>query len=247
MEFSIGEFSKISGLSIKALRLYHEKEILIPGHVDPSSGYRYYDAPNMNKARIIVTLRDMDFTLGEIKKILEDYDDESELIPALEQQKNTISAKIRRYETILNILNEMIIREKEARTAFEQHHFDIEEKQLEPTLIAGIRYKGQYSEAGKHFGQIAKVMGRNICGVPIGLYYDGEYKEHDADCEACFPIKSPVESEGIVVRELTGGKCLSLVHRGPYDSIGRSYARILDHARSAGLKTQLPNTWRFPP
>ena len=102
------------------------------------SGYRYYDTPNMDKARIIVTLRDMDFSLGEIKKILQDYDDESELIPALERQKNAISAKIRRYETILKILDEMIIRERDARAAFEKHPFDVEEKQLEPMQEAGV-------------------------------------------------------------------------------------------------------------
>ena len=53
MAFSIGEFSRISGMSIKALRLYHEKAILVPGHVDPSSNYRYYDEANIDKARII--------------------------------------------------------------------------------------------------------------------------------------------------------------------------------------------------
>ena len=41
--FSIGEFSKITGLSVKTLRFYHEKELLAPTQVDPQSGYRYYD------------------------------------------------------------------------------------------------------------------------------------------------------------------------------------------------------------
>lgn len=41
--FSIGEFSKISGLSIKALRLYHEQGILVPEIVDQDTSYRYYD------------------------------------------------------------------------------------------------------------------------------------------------------------------------------------------------------------
>ena len=40
---SIGEFSRVTQLSIKALRLYHEKGILSPGKVDPATGYRYFD------------------------------------------------------------------------------------------------------------------------------------------------------------------------------------------------------------
>ena len=39
---SIGEFSKVTGVSIKALRYYHEAGILIPAYIDQDSGYRYY-------------------------------------------------------------------------------------------------------------------------------------------------------------------------------------------------------------
>jgi DNA-binding transcriptional MerR regulator len=43
MRLGIGEFSLVTSVSIKALRLYHEKGLLIPAEIDPSSGYRYYD------------------------------------------------------------------------------------------------------------------------------------------------------------------------------------------------------------
>src|SRR5262245_20928846 len=45
------------GLTIKTLRFYHEKEILVPAGVDPETGYRYYDARQIDKARIIAQLR----------------------------------------------------------------------------------------------------------------------------------------------------------------------------------------------
>jgi len=51
--YSIGEFSRISGFSVKALRLYHEKGLLVPSVIDDDSGYRYYDRKNVEKARII--------------------------------------------------------------------------------------------------------------------------------------------------------------------------------------------------
>ena len=41
--FSIGEFSKITGLTVKTLRFYHEQGLLHPTHVDSETGYRYYD------------------------------------------------------------------------------------------------------------------------------------------------------------------------------------------------------------
>ena len=42
--YSIGEFSQVTGLSVKTLRFYHEKGILVPSSVDEATGYRFYDA-----------------------------------------------------------------------------------------------------------------------------------------------------------------------------------------------------------
>src|SRR5690349_15713633 len=49
--YSIGEFSQITGLSAKTLRFYHEKGILVPSSVDEATGYRFYDANKVEKAR----------------------------------------------------------------------------------------------------------------------------------------------------------------------------------------------------
>ena len=75
--FTIGEFSRITGLSIKALRIYHEKGILEPAKVEEFSGYRYYDNNAIEKARIVQYLKSFEFTLNEIKELLENFDDES--------------------------------------------------------------------------------------------------------------------------------------------------------------------------
>ena len=46
-EISIGEFARRSRLSIKALRLYDKRRLLVPARVDEASGYRYYDAAEL--------------------------------------------------------------------------------------------------------------------------------------------------------------------------------------------------------
>ena len=78
--FTIGEFSKITGLSVKTIRFYHEKQILTPSAVDGSSGYRYYDHAKIEKARIIKHFRDMEFSINEIKQILETCDDQADIL-----------------------------------------------------------------------------------------------------------------------------------------------------------------------
>jgi DNA-binding transcriptional MerR regulator len=67
---SIGVFSKRSRLSIKALRLYDRQGLLVPAHIDPSSGYRHYRESQLDTARLIVMLRRLEMPLGLIREIL---------------------------------------------------------------------------------------------------------------------------------------------------------------------------------
>ena len=75
--FAIGEFSKITGLTVKTLRFYHEQGILTPSAVDSGSGYRYYGTDKIETARVIAQLRDLEFSLQDIKEILHGYSDEA--------------------------------------------------------------------------------------------------------------------------------------------------------------------------
>jgi DNA-binding transcriptional MerR regulator len=66
----IGEFARLSRLSPKALRLYHELGLLPPARVDPDSGYRWYASGQLERARLVATLRQLGIPLAEIKAIV---------------------------------------------------------------------------------------------------------------------------------------------------------------------------------
>ena len=238
---TIGEFSRITGLSVKALRFYHEKGILAPCSVDEDSGYRYYDAQSVERARIVARLRSLDFTVQEIKDLLAQCDDESGALEFLKRRKDTLEADIRRRRGIVRELEIIIASEKEARNIMRESKFEIEEKSIPSMLMAGVRMKGCYSDCGKGFALIGRKLGRHIGGHPFNLYYDGEFREEDADLEACVPMKRAAEAEGISVRELPAIRCVALVHRGPYDTVGRSYERVLAYVKEKGYKTVLPS------
>ncbi|MBI4744875.1 MAG: MerR family transcriptional regulator [Actinobacteria bacterium] len=238
--YSIGEFSRISGLSIKALRLYHEKELLIPTLIDDQSGYRYYDHKNVERARIIKYLRDMEFSLSDIGEILKDANDEADVVEFFEKKKKEILSRIHQQKNIIKNLELIIKTEKEAVMALNHTEFEVEEKEFDTLLIAGVRYKGKYSDCGEAFKKISKAMGWNICGKPFNLYYDSEYKEEDADIETCMPVKKGKNVEGISVRELPGGKGVSLIHKGPYEALGRSYEKIMAYIKGKGYRPKLP-------
>lgn len=69
-EIGIGEFSRRSRLSLKALRLYDEREVLAPARVDQGSGYRYYDTAQLEAARLVVMLRQLEVPLAVIRELL---------------------------------------------------------------------------------------------------------------------------------------------------------------------------------
>jgi DNA-binding transcriptional MerR regulator len=69
-EISIGEFARRSRLSLKALRLYDERGVLVPSRVDQASGYRYYDPDQLDQARLVVMLRQLQLPLAAIKELL---------------------------------------------------------------------------------------------------------------------------------------------------------------------------------
>lgn len=239
--FSIGEFSKITRLSIKALRIYHEKDILVPTHIDEQSGYRYYDKIAVEKANVIFYLKQLQFPLHDIREILGTYEDDSEIVDFLENHHQQIESRILEYQNISHSLEAIISREKEIKMKYQNSDFDVEEKELDTQLIASVRFKGKYSDCGEAFRKIGKAMGRHLSGKPLNLYYDAEYKEIDADIEACIPVRKGVSKEGVSVRELTGGKCVALIHKGPYEDLGRSYEKILAYAKEKGYQTELPS------
>ena len=86
--YSIGEFSKVTGLTVKTLRFYHDEGLLTPAWVDPQTGYRYYDARQIDKARVLTQLRGLEFPLGQIAEMLKTCDDESDTLASRARERS---------------------------------------------------------------------------------------------------------------------------------------------------------------
>jgi DNA-binding transcriptional MerR regulator len=239
--FSIGEFSKITGLSIKALRLYHEQGILVPSAINQDSNYRYYDQVNVERARGIALLRQLMFSLDDIKEILKQSEDDADIISFLATNRTRIEEKIRDMKNVSDSLSRLIEDEERARRLLSKSPYKVEEKILPPIQIAGIRIKGSYNDSGKAFATLGKSLGAYICGKATNLFYDSEYREQDAEFESCFPVRAVRSAEGINCRKLEGGKAVVLIHRGPYTTLGRSYARVFSHIRDRGYESLSPS------
>jgi DNA-binding transcriptional MerR regulator len=237
--FTIGEFSRITGLTVKTLRFYHEQGVLVPSFIDARTGYRHYDESQIETARVVRFLRELEFSIDEISQLVRSADAEERLLDAMERQRLVLESRMRRIGKAVRLLRQFISDEREV-SAMSHSTFEVQEKALSPMLVAGIRMKGRYAECGKAFGRLCRSFGRYLCGKPLLLHYDSEYREEDADFEACVPIRRGKEVEGASVRELPGGRCVSLMHKGPYDQLGRSYALILGYVRDKGYRALTP-------
>ena len=121
--FSIGEFSKITGLTVKTLRFYHEQGVLVPSCIDDQSGYRYYDRGKIEVAGVISRLRQLDFSLTEIAEILRNYDDDVDILHHLVQQREAIASKLARFHEVDRLLSQVISQEQEARARHAKFRF----------------------------------------------------------------------------------------------------------------------------
>jgi DNA-binding transcriptional MerR regulator/effector-binding domain-containing protein len=240
--FSIGEFSKISGISVRTLRFYHEKGLLVPSAVDIETGYRSYNERNLEIARVIVALRALEFSLEDIGEILVGCADDADILVHLERQRESVAQQLQHYRNVLKHIDDIIYHHRETReeSKMATASFAVEERQLDPIIVAGIRMTGRYSEIGQGLGVLYKRVGRHVAGKPLCLYYDCEYRDEDANFEPCLPLKRQLTVDGATVRELPGGRCVTLIHRGPYEELGRSYARVLKYAKDRGYEVTLP-------
>ncbi|MEM7154457.1 MAG: MerR family transcriptional regulator [Myxococcota bacterium] len=238
---SIGEFSRATALTVKTLRHYHERKLLVPTAVDPSSGYRYYDEAAIERARVIKALRELEFSLDEIAEILRECDDDADALEFLARRRKAIAERLAHLRSIASALDTVIRTETEAKTMHDQE-FAIEDKTIAPALVAGIRTRGRFDQSRDAFKRLGRAFGFGLAGPAGILIYDDEYKDQDADFEPYFPIKRAKKTDpDIHVRELSGGRALCLVHRGPYDTISKTYGRLLSEIRAQKLAPLLPS------
>ena len=101
----IGEFSKLSHLTVKALRFYEREGLLIPENVDEWTGYRTYDTSQLKDAAIIKSYRQLGLSIDEIKAILNGADKKIILASkaeVLKTQKEDIDVRL----SIINHISE---------------------------------------------------------------------------------------------------------------------------------------------
>lgn len=109
--FRIGDFSRIARVSARLLRFYDELGLLKPAHADPQTGYRYYSANQLGDLNRITVLKDLGFSLEQIRPILDNQISAAELRSMLLLRRNdaerTLAAETERLRHIEMRINQI--------------------------------------------------------------------------------------------------------------------------------------------
>jgi len=242
--YKIGEFSKITNLTVKALRYYDEQGILIPS-ARSESDYRLYGGSDYEKAQLIVFLKKLGFSISEMKDMLTTCESSADISFYLAEKKSLIKDKIRKEKMLIKEIEKNLLQnEKEDNVLNSAHRrkmYEIEIKEIPSITVASVRFKGKYSDVGKHIGKIYQVVKDKASGSPFNLYYDKEYQEN-ADIELCVPIKKSISgSDDISVKILPAMKAITTVHTGDYQKLNEAYKAVLDFAKEKGLELMTPS------
>lgn len=226
----IGDFSKLSRVSVKTLRFYDEMGLLKPVHVDHFTGYRYYEFDQLLRLNRILVLKDLGLSLEEIGQLLADNLSLEQMRGMLKLRQAQIRQKVQEEAERLERV-EARLRQIEQEDVMSE--YDVIIKQVDPIRVASIRDVVLNPPAqGSLWKELAKYLAaqrvRPADAPCLTLYYDEEYKERDWDIEVCMPIDAELpESQRVKVRTLPAVEMMACtIHYGPFVTINEAYRAI---------------------
>ena len=227
----ISDFSKLSHLTIKALRFYEKEGLLKPASVDKWSGYRFYETSQLEIAAKIKSYRQLDLSIGEIKAVFSGAD----VKEILQEKIGSLTKEKQMIESRLSIIRS-ILEDKEMK-------YQVTEKVIpEKIVYTAETVLKTYSDIMQWIpsvGQECLKLNPEIkCAEPpyeFCEYLDGEYRETDIRIRHNEAVTAyGKENELIKFKTIPETKVLSIYHKGTYDKIGEAYAFLMKYAEQNG-------------
>ena len=225
----IGDFSKLSRVSIKTLRFYDEMGLLKPIEVDRFTGYRYYEFDQLTTLYRILALKDLGFSLEEIGRLLDSDLSTEQMRGMLKLRKAEIRQQVQQEMERLERV-ELWLRQIEQENFMSK--YDVVIKKIDLVKVASVRGvvptpPDQRSLWDELTGYLQQKDARMI-GPPMAIYHDKEFKERDWDIEVVMPVAEALTPDGNVkIHDLPAvEKMACVVHSGPFATIGEAYDAI---------------------
>ncbi len=200
--FKIGEFSKLTQVSIRMLRYYDETGLLKPAEIDPFTSYRQYSAEQISQLNRIVFLRDLGFNISEIAVALNQWEDQF-IAGLLENKRQSIETAIKAEQ---DKLAKIELAQKDIRQQQIALHYNVSLKAIPGCQVLSLRrtVPDYYAEGllWEEMAAFAEKMNISISNQTFTIYHDPDYREKDVDIEICAPVaKLRSDSSGFTYRE----------------------------------------------
>jgi DNA-binding transcriptional MerR regulator len=222
---TVGCFSRMTHLSVKTLRHYHEVGLLEPAQVDPDTGYRYYRPEQVPTAQVIRRLRDLGMPVSEVKAVL--------AADGLGARNTVIAAHLDRLETELAATRSAVesLRNLLQRPATAA---PIEHRTVSATAAIGIHavvdrdeLLGWWQGALGELHAAVRVQSLRQSGPSGGLYASELFQQDRGEATVFIPVEGPVRAVGRVAGfEVPAAELAVIAHRGPLDEIDLTYGEL---------------------
>jgi DNA-binding transcriptional MerR regulator len=259
--FSIGEFARHGRVSVRMLRHYDAIGLLRPASVDPASGYRFYQASQFAELNRIIALKDLGFTLQQVKAILAEQVSAAELRGMLRLRRAEIHAQIEAETARLaRVEARLLTIEDEARVPGD----GVIIKRLAPVRVGELTGTAASYEPEA----ITPVIEPLYCelwqrlasadvaaaGPALAYYEDAPAGDGAIVVHAAVPVADRVpEDPGFRVVDLAGvDTAAAIIHHGSMNDVlstGQALARWIDASgyRSAGYVREVTLEWSADP
>lgn len=225
--YKIGMFANMNRVTIKALRYYDEQKLLVPVYVDEENGYRYYAAGQMAQLHRIIALKNMGFSIDDIRKIIEGAEEKSFLLV----KKQEILKEIAVLTDKLSQIESYLARDSINLSA------PVLIKEIPQAIVCTMKRRIKSYDA---LFELMPQMGAQMelsdckCAQPsycFTHYLEPEYKEEDILVEICEAVteKKPdtVDIAFKVFPKVPMAACI--FHKGSYNTLPESYAMLLQY------------------
>jgi len=188
--YKIGEMSRLCQIPVQTLRYYDAEGLLTPDRVDPFTGYRYYSATKLALCYRILALKELDFSLDEIKRHLA-ANTTDDIIRTLEEKRSDLELQLQstkhRLRRLESLENSLIGGKK---------MYDIIVRKREPLALAGQRQIFHDKEDALSTAKTVEMaLSRYSAGGRVVIInYETEYRESNFDLAACVELTSPLPS-----------------------------------------------------
>lgn len=239
--FRIGDFSKLTRVSVKALRFYDEVGLLKPTYVDRDTGYRYYSATLLQRLNRILAFKELGLSLGEIVNLLEGDLPVDCVRESLQNRRAELARRIEREQAQLAEVDAWLAQLNQAGRVPE---YEVTVKNVAPRLVASVRDKlSSYADADELFDELSSDFKQR--GAPLergAIWHTCAGQRRSIDCEAILFLREPAPGAGRAqVYELPGAAVACVIHQGSDETCERAYVAARSWIESRGYAIAGPS------